>query len=127
LQLALLGPAFPCEGQKGAVIFEDNFQDDSGGWDLDSKIHVKASELIMSVGKDFASGQAQNLTFNATDGDYCVEFVLPPAPKPAYIPQIGLEFWALSYNDQFLAYVQSTGVFLARKQGGNWTTFFPGE
>ena len=31
---AMAGIAAACEGQEGSVIFEDNFADDSGGWEL---------------------------------------------------------------------------------------------
>lgn len=77
--------AHACTGQVGPTIFEDNFADDSGGWDYngrDSYLAVKGGVLSIrpNVGgaKDqYTSVTLLNLTFAAGDGDYCMDFILP--------------------------------------------------
>ena len=81
LHIALGGVALACGAdQKGNTIFEDTFADDSGGWDL-QMARIQPPNLIFSLGE--RGKQALNLTFNATDGDYCVD-VLLPADTSAY-------------------------------------------
>ena len=65
-------------GQIGAVIFQDSFRDDSGGSDqTPPQATVVPPAFIFAMDASTGSISAHNLTFNATDGDYCIDFVLP--------------------------------------------------
>ena len=68
---------------------------------------------------------SQNITFNATDGDYCKDAVLPKAPAANNQIYVGIEFWATDYNNSMLALLASNGQMeLLRETAGNWQTIF---
>jgi hypothetical protein len=114
-----------CQDQKGSVIFEDTFGDDSGGWAQpidgvvpeygpEPKVHLKAPN----------SGYVwYNNTFNASEGDYCIEFVWPKPLAPDNKAYVALAFWASDYANLYLVQVDSGGgINLWRKSGGTWAT-----
>jgi len=114
-----------CQGQKGSVIFEDTFSDDTGGWAQpidgvvpeygpEPKVHLKAPN----------SGYVwYNNTFNASEGDYCIEFVWPKPLAPDKKAYVALAFWASDYANLYLVQVDSGGgINLWRKSGGTWAT-----
>ena len=74
--------AFACDGQTGKVIFEDKFTDDAGGWAFGEAyglaLKAPGATLSMPASDGAASRQALNGTFNATQGDFCVEMSFPP-------------------------------------------------
>ena len=73
LQVAASASAWACDGQVGNVIFEDTFADDSGGWDLAPPVvTVKPPALLLALDSKHTSYATQDLTFHATDGDYCM-------------------------------------------------------
>lgn len=116
--------AMACDGQAGDVVFEDSFPDDSGGWDLYAdtvKVTPPNLDVVLSSATTWTS--SQNLTFNATDADYCTDVILPKPPEADVLSQAGIEFWATDYNNYYLAEMQSDGLFgLYRRQNGNWQT-----
>lgn len=122
LALALSGEGLACEGQAGSIIFEDNFADDSGGWELTDKgTAIAPPAMIMTLSDQFTSIAAQNLTFNAGDGDYCVDFMLPVSPAADNPVAVGVQFWATDYANTMVALVFSSGsIALYKKAGGKW-------
>src|SRR5690349_16153142 len=74
--------AAECEGQKGSVIFEDDFTDDTGGWADDPRViaNFGNSGFTLHIQEPWTNWYFSNLTFTATEGDFCVEAVMP---KPA--------------------------------------------
>jgi len=126
LQLLAWAPAWACTSQVGTVIFQDTFADDSGGWDeTPPQLVVKPPILAIALDAQVGGISAQNLTFNTTDGDFCMDFVLPPAISPNNQMYAGIEFWATDYSNAMLALVASNGTIMLQKEaGGNWTTVF---
>jgi hypothetical protein len=102
--LALCAPAaLACAGQTGKVIFEDNFTDDSGGWNLQPpEVEIKNGALFLRLGK-FENDLSQNNMFSAGDADYCVEFILPKQVAPDNYVTLGLVFWSPDGNNGFVA------------------------
>jgi hypothetical protein len=111
-----------CDGQRGATIFEDKFQDGYGGWDLTPPI-AKISPPVLSL--NLGDGQhtyihTQVLTFNADSGDYCVDFTLPNAPQGNRLA-FGLAFWATDYSNLMLWQVDTNKTAaLFKRADGNW-------
>jgi hypothetical protein len=124
LQLLAWSPALACTGQVGAAIFQDSFKDDSGGWDETPPVATVVSPaFIFAMDATNSSVSAHNLTFNATDGDYCMDFVLPPPIAPDNNIYTGLEFWATDYNNFWMVQLSSLGtVSLNKMLAGNWVT-----
>jgi hypothetical protein len=125
LQFALLSPALACEGQTGKVIFDDNFEDDSGGWDLTPPTSaVKPPNLVFDLSKAVLTS-SQVLTFHAKEADFCVEATIPKAPAPDNSYYIGLVFWAADYANYWLVVVSDTGnASLWQRANGNWQNIF---
>jgi len=125
LQLGLGTVAMACEGQTGAVIFEDTFPDDSGGWELT----VGSSEVIPPVLKLTPKGTSTtlNLTFNAVSADYCAEVKLPQGKPDNYVG-FGLDFWAKDYTSlmSFIVYTNKTAG-LYKLTDGVWTAIYNGN
>jgi len=126
LQFLALTSAWACTGQVGAVIFQDTFADDSGGWDTTPPWSTVQPPVYVIAGDANNSGyNALNLTFNATDGDYCMDFILPPAIAANNQMYAGILFWATDYNNMMSAQLASDGgVWLQKKASGNWSTIF---
>src|ERR1700691_5125966 len=96
LQTLAWTSALACTGQVGAVIFQDNFADATGGWD----VTVKPPVFLLSGSATSTDNSSLNLTFNATDGDYCIDFILPPAIATDNPTHAAIIFWATSdYNN----------------------------
>ena len=122
------GPVCACDGQIGKVIFEDTFEDDSGGWDLSPpNTIIKPPNLLISLSEGSTPGNsnaysAQQLTFRAKDADYCVEGTIPKALAPDNNFVLGLEFWAADYRNYWLAQVDSGGTATVWiNANGGWT------
>jgi hypothetical protein len=123
LQFLALTCAWACSGQVGAVIFQDTFTDDSGGWDQGPPQSViKPPAFVFTLDAQNGGTAAQDLTFAATDGDYCMDVVLPPSLAADNQFYAGIEFWAANYNDTMNAEVSSAGsVSISKKTAGKWT------
>jgi hypothetical protein len=107
--------------QKGNEIFADSFADNTGGWSADPDASF-GKGLSMRLYAPNASWVYLNNTFNATEGDYCVEGTVPTSPAANNFAYIGLVFLAKDYNNFFLLEVGSTGgIYFWRKVSGNWT------
>ena len=124
LQLGLATGAMACAGQTGAVIFDDTFPDDSGGWEFT----VGSAEVVPPVLKLTPNGTIStlNLTFNAVNGDYCAEVKLPQAKPDNYVG-FGLDFWAKDYTNlmSFIVYTNKTAG-LYKLTDGAWTSIYTG-
>jgi hypothetical protein len=126
IQLAGVVAAQACSGQTGSVIFQDNFADDSGGWDFSPPVsQVKPPDFLFTLNKQAFFTSAENLTFNATFGDYCMDFVLPKSPAPDNNAAAGMILWATDYNNYLLIMTFSNGnVTMFKKAAGNYATVF---
>jgi hypothetical protein len=127
LQFFALTSALACDGQPGSVIFEDTFADDSGGWDFQnaSEATVKAPVLLFALGSKYSYVSMHNLTFRATDADYCIQVILPKPIAPDNPPTIGVEFWASDYDNFMVLQLSSLGdVSLWSRSSGKWLQIF---
>lgn len=126
LQLLVWTPALACTGQVGAVIFQDSFADDSGGWDeYPPEATVVPPAFIFALDTAAPNISTHNLTFNATDGDYCMDFVLPPPIASNNQIYAALAFWATDYNNFLTVQLGSDGSLgLFKLVSGSWTTVF---
>src|SRR5262249_17741781 len=83
LLVVIQKPAYAanCEGQKGRIIFEDEFSDDAGGWIDDRGPNWDAgfgkSGLSLHIERPTVWWVFWNLTFTTLEGDFCVEAVVP--------------------------------------------------
>jgi hypothetical protein len=123
--------AASCDGQKGAVIFEDSFADDSGGWDLggdpNAKSRFGAGGLAFHLETKWTGWTILNSTFNASNGDYCAEAVVPKAVGTDNVTTTGLVFWAVDYDNFYMWAVDSSGASgLYKKANGKWATVASG-
>ena len=116
--------AYACEGQTGKVIFEDKFTDDAGGWTFDAGVlNLKAPGAVLALGAGESGGRLRlNQTFNATEGDFCVEMSMPANAKLLKIG-IGTLFLAADNDNLWLAQAQDTGMVGLYKLANNkWST-----
>jgi len=122
LQILAWTPAWACTGQVGASIFQDTFADDSGGWNEDPPIDsVQPPAFVFALGQYNFVGSL-NQTFNATDGDYCMDVVLPPPISANNVMGAGIMFWATDYANFWAAILGDDGsVLLFRQVGGVWS------
>jgi hypothetical protein len=126
LQVSAVSTTWACEGQKGKVIFEDNFADDSGGWELSPpSVTIKPPAMLLALDQKIGSTATQNLTFHATDGDFCIDVILPKPTSQDNTMSVGLEFWATDYNNLMLLQVSTVGTFnLYSHTNGAWQVIF---
>jgi hypothetical protein len=114
--------AASCEGQKGKVIFEDDFADDSGGWPAYRGAGADAkfgkSGLALHIQDPTKSWALQNQTFAAAEGDFCMEAVLPKADMNI---RTGLIFLRNDTDNMYALDIDSNNAIqLWRKEGGSW-------
>jgi hypothetical protein len=129
--LLLFAPgAFACDRQTGKVIFEDKFTDDSGGWAFgkNSGLALKApgATLALPATEEGATWWSLDATFNATQGDFCVEMSFP-ANAVQLDADIGVVFLATGARKFWTASVYTNGVVALSKLANNqlssvWTT-----
>lgn len=116
-------PAFACDDQAGQVIFEDSFPDDTGGWEIFESGRVVPPEYVLSMPSGLTSNWVFNQTFNATDGDYCMQFKMPAAVAPDNGVGIGLVALGSDTDNFFLFQVFTGGTCgLYKKVKKVWTT-----
>jgi hypothetical protein len=129
LQILLSAAAWACDGQVGKVVFDDTFADDSGGWELTPpQATIKPPDFVLALDSKYINMSSQNITFRATEGDFCLEAVLPPSIAPDNAIYVGLEFWGKDYQNYMLIQLSSTGkLSLYRKASGNWSTVYEVE
>ena len=105
LQTGLVFGAMACEGQPGNEIFADTFPDDTGGWEMyKDRTSVEPPELLITLPQSDGWGTStHNLTFEAVEADYCVEFLLPtePIPSDSYTGG-GLQFWGTDSDNFYM-------------------------
>jgi hypothetical protein len=118
------GGALACEGQVGKVIYEDTFTDDSGGWDMTAGVTaIKPPNFIFTLDSKTTGVGSEVLTFHATDGDFCTEFVLPKSIAPDNKFGFGIIFWAPDYNTYWMAMLSSDGSLGLYSRANNaWQT-----
>lgn len=107
--------------QKGNEIFADTFADDTGGWAGGDGSSFGKPALTLTIYAPYFNWSFVNNTFNATDGDYCTEAVLPAAVaanNQAYIGLIAL--YKDSDNLLLLQINSKDDIDLYRKVSGTW-------
>jgi hypothetical protein len=129
--LFLNAAAMACPGQAGKVIFEDSFADDSGGWQLGAPdIEIKDGALWLRPNPRGMSEKGRSLsstvrTFAATDGDYCMEFVVPKPVAADNDVMTGLVFWQVSTTEEYLWAIYTDGMTqLNRLVANRWARVF---
>jgi hypothetical protein len=114
--------AATCDGQKGKVIYEDTFADDSGGWTVDTDLKVGGGTYAVHLDPKYTTWTDLNSTFDASEADYCVEAVMPKSVAPDNAVSIGLVFWATDYDNKYVMQMDSTPqAALWRTTNGKWT------
>jgi hypothetical protein len=100
-----------CEGQKGKVLYEDTFADDSGGWPSYKNFIMKAPGAEV---RDIQPGTATriiNQTFSFNQADYCLEVVLPPNDPNTRQYEVSVAFLSNAVaTEQYAAMLSNTGV-----------------
>jgi hypothetical protein len=129
--LFLNAAAMACPGQAGKVIFEDSFADDSGGWQLGAPdIEIKDGALWLRPNPRGMSEKGRSLsstvrTFAATDGDYCMEFIVPKPVAADNDVMTGLVFWQVSTTEEYLWAIYTDGMTqLNRLVANRWARVF---
>jgi len=114
----LAGAAWGCEGT--TLIFEDDFQDDLGGWDKEPAMKIEHGAMVLRPPGDRVSLSELNTAFLATDVDACTEVVLPTEPPDSGLAA-GIVFWAVDYGNYYLAVVTVNGrAALYRRSNQKW-------
>ena len=118
LSLAMADPALACGGR--TVIFEDNFQDASGGWEVDPNMSFGKSGMGYKWTSEYTSGVSLNNAFVIKDADICLEAAWP-AGVTDEVFGFGIMFWAVDYQNHFL-YLLDQGGFAAlhRRIANQW-------
>ena len=126
MQIAAAVGAHACDLQTGSVVFQDKFTDDSGGWDFTPPVNqVKPPDFLFTLTSKIYTSVTENLTFNSTFGDYCMDFVLPKSIAADNTVSAGLIALASDYNNYYLFLTYSNGtVTMFKKIGGNYTVIF---
>jgi hypothetical protein len=101
--------AATCDDQKGKLIFEDTFADDSGGWETDSDVKIGGGAFVLRLNPGDRASRDLNDAFNASDADYCLEVVVPRSVAADDLVEVGLIFWATDYQNYFLFRIVSDG------------------
>ncbi len=73
---------------------------------------VKPPDFLITLTQTAFFTNAEDLTFNATFADYCMDFVLPKSPAPDNNAAAGMILWATDYNNYLLFMVASNGNVL---------------
>jgi hypothetical protein len=124
VQVLACGGALACDGQVGKVIYEDTFADDSGGWDMTAGVTtIKPPNFVITLDSKSTGVGSEVLTFHATEGDICSEFVLPKSIAADNKFGFGIIFWAADYNSYWLAMLSSDGsIGLYSRANNTWQT-----
>jgi len=120
--LCLSFGAVACEGQTGTPIFRDNFADDSGGWESNRSWQIKPPEFIATLEKRVTVTEVVNQTFNAADGDYCVDVVLPSDQPGAVNPGAALTFFGTERSVFGLSVLADGGTRIGRWTDGKYSS-----
>jgi hypothetical protein len=121
--------AASCEGQKGKVIFEDDFTDDSGGWTTERGATWDASfgksGLTLHIQQPAQVWNFWNLSFAATEGDFCLEAVVPKPAAADIVASTSMNFLASLVDSKMnsssaLQIGSDSAITLWRFDGGNW-------
>ena len=126
MQIAAAFGAHACDLQTGSVVFQDKFTDDSGGWDFTPPVNqVKPPDFLFTLTSSSYFTAVENLTFNSTFGDYCMDFVLPKSIAADNNVSAGMIVLAADYNNYYLILTFSNGnVTMFKKTSGTYTTIF---
>jgi hypothetical protein len=114
-------------GQVGSSVFKDTFADDTYGWDEHApESTAKPPNFVFAMDANTVGDNVIDLTFNASDGDYCADFILPPAIAANNQMYAGIVFWATAdYNNMMqLQLGSNASVYLSKLTSGTWSTLY---
>jgi hypothetical protein len=115
----LASAAQACEGQKGKVLYEDTFADDSGGWPSDRGLALKASGAEISAFQPGKHGTVLNGTFFFNQADYCAEVVFPPNDPNATQYEASVAFLSnADVTEHYEVSLSNTGEITLRRGSG---------
>jgi hypothetical protein len=106
MSLAVANVAIACQGK--TVIFEDKFNDDSGGWEVDKLISFENSAMNARLPAETVFWPELNVAFTVRDADICVEVVNPTVTDDN--PGSGIVFWGQDNSNFYLFMVQAGGT-----------------
>jgi hypothetical protein len=116
--LTSVNAALACEGR--TVIFEDKFEDDSGGWEANRDMSFGKAGLRQKFTSDDVSSLILNSAFTIKDADICLEAIWPAAATDDSFG-FGIMFWASDYSSYFLYQVEQDGILsLHRRISNQW-------
>jgi hypothetical protein len=106
--------------QKGNEIFSDTFVDATGGWVGGGTFGKPA--LALNLAAPNTNWTIVNDTFNATEGDYCMQAVLPTG-TPSNKAALALITLFVDNNDFLMLQLSSDdSIGLYRLVANNWNT-----
>ena len=116
--------ALSCPSQTGKVIFSDDFADGDGGWNVDANIAYVKSAVSIKIDSKTVFETITNLTFDASEGDYCADFAFPgDAPASDSPDTVGLIFLAADDRNRFYFSVSSSGKAYVSRLANNETSY----
>jgi hypothetical protein len=122
--LLVSGAAVACEGPN--VVLEDQFTDDSGGWDPSDSIKFAAPGMTIDIGAEYTNYKELNSAFAVGDADICVDFAFPKGA--AKNPAGGIMFWGIDYSNFYLLQVSQAGTAsLWRLKDGKWNKLYSAD
>jgi hypothetical protein len=117
------GSALACEGS--TVVLEDQFTDDSGGWDPSDSVKF-GSGMAIDIGANSTGFKELNSAFSVGDADICADVAFPGAASAGQAA--GLLFWALDYSNLYLLQVSQAGTgSLWRLKDNKWNKLYAAD
>jgi hypothetical protein len=121
--LALPGAAMACQGS--TVVIEDQFADDSGGWDPSDAVTF-AEGMTIDIGAEYTNFKELNVAFAVGDADICADIAFPTGASNN--PAGGLMFWSIDYSNFYLLQVSQAGsASLWRLKDGKWGKLYSAD
>jgi hypothetical protein len=115
--LATGGRAIACDGSE--ILFEDKFQDETGGWSDKDTVEVKDGAFVFKLPADVMQSNL-NVTFTIEDADICTEAVWPQGGDQSILGA-GLLFWGENNRTYYQFGILNNGRYwIARKRDGAW-------
>jgi hypothetical protein len=109
--------------QKGNEVFADTFADDTGGWAGGEGSAFGKPALTLTLYTPYVNWLFVNNTFNASDGDYCTEAVLPKPPSADNLAYVGIVALYKDADNLLLLQIDNKAdINLYRKVAGTWST-----
>jgi hypothetical protein len=116
--------AVACLGKN--VIFEDQFKDDSGGWEVDSTLQFGPTGLTIKFEPSWESYPKMNAAFAVKDGDLCIDVAFPQ--QLTNKPSVALRFWVVDGQNYYVFQISPAGyASMHRMLSNRWSQIFSQE